>query len=1710
MKKLSKSSLAVLLALVMIFSVMSPISAFAVTVDKSKLGSDTYLTSKTDYTVAPGITESHVTTNNGAGSNQVQGYALEVDLSNPTTSIIASYKDYDPTKGWGMQKVRDQAYAAEAKLGVNVVAGVNGDFFNMGTGQPTGTFVMNGTVYNTNNNWNYFAILKDGTPVIGSGKLDTSNVKECVGGPCIIVKDGKITNESEGYSRDQMPRTAVGITAEGKVILWVADGRQAPMSCGQNGSQLAQSMLALGCVDALCLDGGGSTTFVSQHEGSDELVCRNSPSDGSERTVSSALLVCSSAKPTGEFDHASLSPKSEIYTPSSSVTLSAIGVDSAGAGAPLPEDGQFALADSSFGTIADGVFTSNGKLGEVVINYVTSGAVAGSTTIEIREPDTLAFEKEEINLAFDQESDLGLLATYQGRPVNTKAGDFTWVLDDAKMGTFNGNTFVASPTESINGNITVTSVYDSSVTASIYAIIGRQPYVVWDFEDVDYYTFATGYLNANGGIATYLTGDSSCNMLLGTYVNGDGTPRGARGTAEVVDFNNGEVRLGSHSLKINYDFTNQGEDKIDGVCIGAYSPTSSMEGTPTAIGLWLYAPEGTPNFWFRIRVWDAGANNGKGAVQTLNFTVRGDSKPADGVGGINWQGWKYCEAQLSGVGPFSLLGGECVRLMNCVNYSQNGNKTVTGGTNADGTLAYKTVARADRKGYVYIDNVQFVYGSNTQDTDNPVIDSMTVGNATTGETKEIGTDTTITTNDIVLQANFHDVQNKFATGIDYENKAYGVYVDGKNVTADPNCIVLPGDDIIKYYATLADGTHSVKILLRDGFGNETVETRYFTVNGGVSYPTVKVEAADASCVLNKTYTVDLKTNAPDSLTGLTANVKVDNDIVASADAITVSYADGFTGTYTYDAEKGVIALNVSGTAASDAEWATVASITFSIPSDVAEGKSFTYRVLEGSIAYSDASIVTDTFASAEIATPVEETYSIVYDTILVGSAGANISVKNADGSAAAGVGLYKTDGSLLGTTDADGHYFSNEFTSSAQSITLYANLDGDYSFRTTSQSFVAGGTEDGKPMSIISVATDNASTSKELSWFASPVASAEKAVVQYAEKSAYDANGEAAFKTAEGTSTIYNYTGSTVENNRSARINNVTITGLKEGTEYVYRCGDGAIWSDVKSFKTSVAKTNTSFFLIGDIQAEDMTYSMNVAKKIASDGTDYTFGIQTGDAIETSSIYSLWTDVLGVFTLDGIQDTDMIHVYGNHELIGDSTGLSSKLLYGLDDTQHKYYSVTYGNVYAAVINFQETNTEEEFLEALEWLKADAKASDAQWKILSIHSPVYNTNLDAYIEWEYNYLPAAVQEAGICAVFSGHDHSYSRTKPMTDGQVDEENGVVYFICGNTGEKSYSTVITPDYNFDAFTPRSEYTGIYLSVTTTDTEMTITTYDVVGDTSNIIDSTVIKRTVDCTENGHDYLYADGQFTCSVCGYKIAAAESDYVGLVTDEATGLPMYFINGTPKTGWLSLGEDNYCFDDNGIARTGKVKIDGHTYTFGEDGKMTLGSFEKNSDGTYSYYINGQKQRGWFMIDGDWYYFSRTNGFKTLSGTKSVNGLTYTFASDGKLIGGAWNTTEQGTCYYWGPYPVTGLQTIDGYRYYFNPEDTYMVVNDTVEIDGKIYAFDEEGKFMHYDEHVDRNNDGKCDECTVKSPLWSFLQMLISFFQKIKAFFMSLFA
>ncbi len=120
--------------------------------------------------------------------------------------------------------------------------------------------------------------------------VDYAQVDNCVSGGPWILKDGKqfidLENEIMGpeFSSDRHPRTAVGITSAGKLILATVDGRQR-FSRGINLPDLSDLMKRLGATSAINLDGGGSTTL--SYRG----IILNSPSGGEQRPVANALLV---------------------------------------------------------------------------------------------------------------------------------------------------------------------------------------------------------------------------------------------------------------------------------------------------------------------------------------------------------------------------------------------------------------------------------------------------------------------------------------------------------------------------------------------------------------------------------------------------------------------------------------------------------------------------------------------------------------------------------------------------------------------------------------------------------------------------------------------------------------------------------------------------------------------------------------------------------------------------------------------------------------------------------------------------------------------------------------------------------------------------------------------------------------------------------------------------------------------------------------------------------------------------------------------------------------------------------------------------------------------------------------------------------------------------------------------------------------------------
>jgi exopolysaccharide biosynthesis protein len=124
-------------------------------------------------------------------------------------------------------------------------------------------------------------------------------VRQAVGGRPILVVDSAIARDvdTEGQAsfRDLNPRTALGLDRSG-TRLWLAviDGRQQGSSMGMTLRQTGELLRALGAVQAINLDGGGSSALVVRDPANGATRLMNHPSDPTgERPVGNALAVFS-------------------------------------------------------------------------------------------------------------------------------------------------------------------------------------------------------------------------------------------------------------------------------------------------------------------------------------------------------------------------------------------------------------------------------------------------------------------------------------------------------------------------------------------------------------------------------------------------------------------------------------------------------------------------------------------------------------------------------------------------------------------------------------------------------------------------------------------------------------------------------------------------------------------------------------------------------------------------------------------------------------------------------------------------------------------------------------------------------------------------------------------------------------------------------------------------------------------------------------------------------------------------------------------------------------------------------------------------------------------------------------------------------------------------------------------------------------------------
>ena len=130
---------------------------------------------------------------------------------------------------------------------------------------------------------------------------------QAIGGGPRLLRRGEVclTESPEGFRPDvvkgKAPRSAVGVTADGQLLLAAVDGRQLA-SAGMTLAEWAAWLRAQGAVEAINLDGGGSTTLWMRQ------VVANSPSEGTQRLVANALLIALDPPPAQTREEIALLP----------------------------------------------------------------------------------------------------------------------------------------------------------------------------------------------------------------------------------------------------------------------------------------------------------------------------------------------------------------------------------------------------------------------------------------------------------------------------------------------------------------------------------------------------------------------------------------------------------------------------------------------------------------------------------------------------------------------------------------------------------------------------------------------------------------------------------------------------------------------------------------------------------------------------------------------------------------------------------------------------------------------------------------------------------------------------------------------------------------------------------------------------------------------------------------------------------------------------------------------------------------------------------------------------------------------------------------------------------------------------------------------------------------------------------------------------------
>ncbi|WP_419706663.1 fibronectin type III domain-containing protein [Promicromonospora sp. NFX87] len=314
----------------------------------------------------------------------------------------------------------------------------------------------------------------------------------------------------------------------------------------------------------------------------------------------------------------------------------------------------------------------------------------------------------------------------------------------------------------------------------------------------------------------------------------------------------------------------------------------------------------------------------------------------------------------------------------------------------------------------------------------------------------------------------------------------------------------------------------------------------------------------------------------------------------------------------------------------------------------------------------------------------------------------------------------------------------------------------------------------------------------------------------------------------------------------------VTFDQLEENTEYAYRVGgDATGWSDAHTFRTQDFTGDFSFLFFGDPQvgasgnlARDEAGWIDTLDVATRSYPDAEMLFSAGDQVETAGSEAQYDTLLKP---EQVRSVPLVVTNGNHDVGSkayeqhfnvpnedlESGGASNGTSSG-GDYWFLYKDVLFLNINSNSRDFASHNA---FMERV----VAEQGHRAKWKVLAFHHSIYSVAShtdDGDIIDRRDNMPAKISELGFDMVLMGHDHNYTRSYLIKDGEladptevagqerVEAEDGEVLYITANSssGSKYYDTR-APEAWF-ASVINQERVRNYSAVEVTDETITVRT--------------------------------------------------------------------------------------------------------------------------------------------------------------------------------------------------------------------------------------------------------------------------------------------